>query len=64
MKQVEGFWKLIPDLKWEPQDIRVSGNKVAVRSVATGSRKVAFMGLKFDSTRSFKIDRKDAGAGR
>lgn len=27
MGQVEFFWKLIPDLKWEPQDIAVDGNK-------------------------------------
>jgi len=56
MKQVEFFWKLIPDLKWEPKDFVVDGNKVAVRSVATGSPKGSFMGLELDGTRSFKID--------
>jgi predicted ester cyclase len=56
IRQVEGFWKLIPDLRWEPQDVVVSGNKVVVRSVASGSPKGAFMGLELDGTRGFKID--------
>jgi predicted ester cyclase len=56
MKQVELFWKLIGDLRWEPRDVVVSGNKVVVRSVATGSPKGHFMGVELDGTRSFKID--------
>jgi steroid delta-isomerase-like uncharacterized protein len=56
LKQVEFFWKLIPDLKWEPQDFVVDGSKVVVRSVATGSPKGSFMGLELDGTRSFRID--------
>ncbi|MFO0591557.1 MAG: ester cyclase [Polyangiaceae bacterium] len=56
MKQVEAFWKLIPDLTWEPQDMVIGGDKVVVRSVATGSPKGPFMGLELDGTRSFKID--------
>jgi predicted ester cyclase len=56
MKQVEGFWKLIPDLRWAPQDAVVSGNKVVVRSVATGTPKGAFMGLELDGKKSFTID--------
>lgn len=56
MKQVEGFWKLIPDLKWAPKDFVVEGHKVTVRSVATGSPKGRFMGLELDGTRSFTID--------
>ena len=56
MKQVEAFWKLIPDLVWEPQDMVIGDNKVVVRSVATGSPKGPFMGLELDGTRSFKID--------
>jgi predicted ester cyclase len=59
MKQVEGFWKLIPDLRWEPHDVIVSGNKVVVRSVATGSPSGPFMGALLDGTRSFKIDTTD-----
>ena len=56
IKQVEFFWKLIPDLKWEPKDYVFEGNKVVVRSVATGTPKGNFMGLPTDGTRSFKID--------
>jgi predicted ester cyclase len=55
-RQVEFFWKLIPDLKWEPKEVVVDGEKVVVRSVATGSPKGDFMGLALDGTRSFKID--------
>lgn len=56
MKQVEAFWKLIPDLTWAPKDIVIGGNKVVVRSVATGSPKGPFMGMELDGTRSFTID--------
>lgn len=56
VKQVEFFWKLIPNLKWEPQDFVVSGNKVVVRSVASGSPVGNFMGLQLDGSKSFRID--------
>lgn len=61
MQQVVGFWKLIPDLKWEPQDlvIGVDGKKVVVRAVASGSPKGNFMGLELDGSKSFKIDSTD-----
>ncbi|MFO0644100.1 MAG: ester cyclase [Polyangiaceae bacterium] len=59
IKQVEFFWKLIPDLKWEPQDMFFADNKVVVRSIASGSPKGSFMGLELDGTRSFKIDTTD-----
>ena len=59
IKQVEFFWKLIPNLKWEPQDLVISGNKVVVRSIASGSPKGNFMGLELDGTKSFKIDTTD-----
>jgi predicted ester cyclase len=54
--QVESFWKLIPDLKWEPKDFVVEGNKMVVRSVASGTPKGNFMGTPCDGTRSFTID--------
>lgn len=54
--QVAFFWKLIPDLRWEPQDVVVDGNKVVVRSIASGSPKGAFMGLELDGSKSFRID--------
>jgi predicted ester cyclase len=56
IKQVEFFWKLIPNLKWEPQDFVVSGNKVVVRSIASGSPIGSFMGLQLDGSKSFRID--------
>lgn len=56
IKQVEFFWKTIPDLKWEPQDIIIGGNKVVVRSIASGSPRENFMGLAVDGSRSFRID--------
>lgn len=53
--QVQFFWKLIPDLKWTPDEILQDGNQVVVRSTATGSPKGDFMGLSLDGTRSFRI---------
>jgi len=58
-KQLEGFWRAIPDLKWEPQDLVFEGHKVVVRSVASGSPKGPFMGLTLDGARSFRIDTVD-----
>lgn len=55
MGQVERFWKLIPDLKWEPQDIINEGNKFVVRSKVSGTPNGDFMGLPTDSTKSFEI---------
>lgn len=55
MGQVEHFWKLIPDLKWEPQDIITEGNKYVVRSLVSGTPNGDFMGLPTDGTKSFKI---------
>ncbi len=61
MQQVAGFWKLIPNLVWEPQDlvIGVDGKKVVVRAVATGSPTGNFMGMELDGSKSFKIDTTD-----
>ena len=53
--QVEFFWKLIPDLKWEPQDMVNDGNKYVVRSLVSGTPNGDFMGLPTDGTKSFKI---------
>jgi predicted ester cyclase len=53
--QVKFFWKLIPDLKWEIQEMLQEGNKVVVRSLASGSPKGDFMGLSLDGSRSFKV---------
>lgn len=37
IRQVEFFWKLIPDLKWEPMERVIESNKVVIRCVASGS---------------------------
>jgi predicted ester cyclase len=37
-------------------DVVEAGDKVVVRSVATGSPKGTFMGMTLDGTRSFEID--------
>ena len=57
--QLEAFWGLIPDLQWKPVDKIVEGNKCVVRSIATGSPKGDFMGLRLDGGRSFRIDTVD-----
>lgn len=53
--QLGFFWKLIPDLKWVPQEIVNEGNKYVVRSLATGTPNGDFMGLPTDGTKSFSI---------
>ena len=53
--QVQFFWRLIPDLVWAPQELLQDGNKVVVRSLATGSPRGDFMGLSLDGSRSFRI---------
>lgn len=53
--QLEFFWKLIPDLKWEPQEVTNEGNTYVVRSIATGTPQGDFMGVLTDGTKSFKI---------
>jgi predicted ester cyclase len=52
---VQHYWKLIPDLRWDIQEMLQDGDKVVVRSIATGSPKGAFMGLNLDGSKSFKI---------
>ncbi len=53
--QVGFFWKLIPDLKWEPQELLNDGDKYIVRSKASGTPNGDFMGLPTDGTKSFQI---------
>ena len=53
--QLGFFWKLIPDLKWVPQEIINEGNKYVVRSLASGTPNGDFMGLPTDGSKSFKI---------
>ena len=53
--QLGFFWKLIPDLKWVPQEILNEGNKFIVRSLVTGTPNGDFMGLPTIGTKSFSI---------
>ncbi|MBI5370785.1 MAG: ester cyclase [Sphingobacteriales bacterium] len=55
IKQVGFFWQLVPDLKWEPQEIISEGNKYVVRSIASGTPNGPFMGVETDGTKSFRI---------
>ncbi len=52
--QLQYFWKLIPDLKWEPKEIIQEGNQVVVRSEFSGSPIGEFMGLNLNGSKSFK----------
>ncbi len=55
MGQLEFFWKVVPDLKWEPQQIINEGDVFIVRSIATGTPNGNFMGMPTDGSKSFKI---------
>lgn len=54
--QLEFFWKLIPDLRWDIQEVIVSGDRVVVRSIASGSPNGEFFGMSLDGSKSFRID--------
>jgi predicted ester cyclase len=53
--QVQGFWKLIPNLKWEIQEMLQDANQVVVRSIATGNPAGSFMGMELDGSKAFRI---------
>ena len=53
--QVQFFWQLIPDMKWDAQEMLQDDNRVVVRSIASGSPKGDFMGMDLDGSKSFKI---------
>ena len=55
MGQIQYFWKMVPDLKWEIQEMLQDGNRVIVRSMASGSPKGDFMGLTLDGSKSFNV---------
>lgn len=52
--QIGFFWQLVPDLKWEIQDMIQEGDQVVVRSLASGTPNGNFMGVPTDGTKSFK----------
>jgi len=56
--QLEFFWKMIPDLKWEPLEIIEKDNQVIVRSRASGtpnSPEGNFFGVTTDGTKLFSM---------
>ena len=55
MGQLEFFWKLIPDLKWEPQEIINEGDVYVVRSAVTGTPNGNFMGTPTDGSKTLSI---------
>ncbi len=54
-KQVQAFWAMVPDLRWQIDEMLQDGNRVIVRSTATGTPRGTFMGMPVDGTRSFRI---------
>ena len=53
--QIGFFWKLVPDLKWTPQDLIVEGDKAVVRSEVTGTPSGNFMGVPTTGAKSFRF---------
>ena len=53
--QIQFFWKLVPDLRWTIEELLQDGNRVVVRSTATGTPRGEFLGVATDGTRSFRI---------
>jgi predicted ester cyclase len=54
MGQIVGFWKMMPDMKWEIKDMVQEGNQVVVRSEFSATPTGNFMGIELDGTKSFK----------
>ncbi len=52
--QVTGFGRLIPDLKWDIKEVLVDGNRIVVRSEASGTPTGTFFGVPA-SGKGFKI---------
>ena len=52
--QVTGFGKLIPDLKWDIKELLVDGNRIVVRSEASGTPMGPFFGVPAGG-KSFKV---------
>lgn len=53
--QLGFFWKLIPDLKWEIQEVFQQDQTYVVRSKATGTPNGDFFGLPTNGSKSFNI---------
>ncbi len=61
IKQMAFILQLVPDMRWEPQDMLfdANGTRAAVRSIATGTPRGNFMGVECDGSKSFKMDATD-----
>lgn len=55
INQVIGMGKSIPDLRWDVKDMLVGGNRVIVRSIASGTPQGQFMGVPVAGNKSFSI---------
>lgn len=53
--QLGFFWKVVPNLKWEIQDISRGRQGIVVRSIASGNPDGDFFGLKTDGSKRFEI---------
>lgn len=54
LAQAAGFGKLIPDLRWDIKEVLVDGNRIIVRSEASGTPAGPFMGVP-PAGKSFRI---------
>ena len=54
-KTLKGFGAIIPDLKWEPEEILQDGNRFIVRGKATGTPQGPFFGIDPATGKSFEI---------
>ncbi|HRK25337.1 MAG TPA: ester cyclase [Beijerinckiaceae bacterium] len=45
IQQIQGFHKLVPDLKWQPEEIIEAGNRIVVRSRASGTPRGPLFGV-------------------
>ena len=49
------YWQIVPDMKWDVQEIIQEGNRYVVRSIATGSPVGDFLGIPTDGSKSFNM---------
>lgn len=55
MGMIQFLWQAVPDLKWEVQEMLQDGNRVIVRSHATGTPAGDFMGMKGNGQKKFSM---------
>ena len=52
---IQYFWMVVPNLKWEIQEMFQVGDRVIVRSVASGNPNGDFMGVPCNGSKAFSI---------